>query len=152
MCQSQILCPPSAPTQSHGFALKEGGAGPTVPTCPHTKFALRNTVVLCRRGGGACLSPSCDAKPRFSVGAGEGQAIWTYKMDFDTNGTREAFVCGNLNHLTRLRVRDGSEPKIERSGPKFSTNKYKVSPKQIRNAKIAQTQPISSLFGGIGII
>ena len=44
--------------------------------------------------------------------------LWTNKLDFDTYGLPGALVWGDRHYLTRLRVWEGSGPKIEGSGTK----------------------------------
>ena len=93
------------PTQNGGFVSRQGGGMTPQPATQnhgfaHTRFASYEPLVLSDRG------------------------LWTKQLDFDTYAMPETLIWGDLHHLVRLSVWEGSGPKMEGSATIFG-NKVK---------------------------
>ena len=65
------------------------------------------------------LDPKLKARePKIEVSGTKNKGLWTKKLDFDTYAMPGALVWADLHHFSRLRVWEGSGPKIEGSGTK----------------------------------
>ena len=112
---------PLQPTQNGGYVSRQGGHDP--PTCDTKPWIRTYKICIMRtsgfvsqaRGGARSLPPATQNHSFVSQAA-----LWTKKLDFDTYAMPGALVWGDLHHLMRLSVWEGSGPKMEGSGPKSS--------------------------------